>query len=143
MGLAEINSNLKKMDTVDIMVDVLDELSEFIADLNRSQLASGKREDGSDIEPEYTSLTEILKRPKSGLAGVTSHVTLFDTGQFHKSIFASVFSDEILLDSKDSKLGKLESKYKNILGLTKESTEKLKQKALPLFWNKFYEQLLK
>lgn len=143
MDLSKLHSNLKQLDVVDIMVDSLEDIDEFIADLNRTQLTQGLRDDGSSIEPEYSALTEVLKRSKSGTAGITSNVTLFDTGQFHKSIFTSIFPDEIVLDSKDSKLNKLEDKYQSILGLTEASIKKLKQKVLPIFWRKFNEQLYK
>ncbi|WBC28468.1 tail protein [Rhodobacteraceae phage LS06-2018-MD05] len=143
MDLIKLNNNLKQVDTVEIMVSVLESLEDFIADLNRSQLVAGKRDDGSYIEPEYSPVTELLKRPKSGTAGITSHVTLFDTGKLHNSIFASIFPDEIILDSKDSKVPKLEDKYQNFLGLTKENITKLKDKALPLFYKRLNEQIYK
>lgn len=143
MDVEQLYNNLKKIDVTNVMVESLEELDTFIADLNRSQLVAGLRDDGSDIEPEYAGITEILKRPKSGTAGITDHVTLYDTGKLHKSIFTSIFPDEIILDSKDSKVSKLEEKYQNFLGLTKESIEKLKNKVLPIFWNKFYEQVYK
>ena len=143
MDLISLRNNLKSYTVVDAMVDTLDELEDFIADLNRNQLAEGKRDDGSDLSPEYKDITKDIKSRKSGLAGEIDHVTLFDTGALHKSIFSSVSYPEIILDSKDPKLGELEGKYQNFLGLTKESIKKLREKALPLFWEKYYGEILK
>lgn len=145
MNLAKIYSNLKKLDAYDIAVEVLESLDDYIADLNREQLASkGINSDGSDIMPEYSALTELLKRPKSGTAGITSHVTLYDSGSFHKSIFASIFPDEVVMDATDSKLSELEEKYGNkILGLTEESIKKLREKFNPLFKKRFNEAIFR
>jgi hypothetical protein len=143
MDLIAIHTNLKSISVIDIMVDTLDELDSFIADLNRDQLSKGKRDDGSDIEPEYTDLTKHIKSNKGGLSGVIEHVTLFDSGDLYKSIFTAVSYPEIILDSKDPKLGKLEGKYQNFLGLTKENQKKLKDKTLPLFWDKYYGAILR
>lgn len=145
MDLLPIHSNLKKVDVFDIAVEVLESLDKFIADLNRAQLANkGINSDGTDIRPEYSTVTEILKRSKSGISGITSHVTLYDSGDFHKSIFAEIFPDEVVMDATDSKLMELEEKYGDkILGLTDESIKKLQEKFNPLFIKKFNEAIFR
>ena len=145
MSLDSIYNNLKQLDVYEIAVSVLEELDGFMADLNREQLAKkGVNSDGSDIRPEYSGVTEILKRSKSGTAGITSHVTLFDTGDFHKSIFAEIFPDEVIMDATDSKLFDLEAKYGDkILGLTDESIKKVREKFNPLFIKKFNEAIFR
>ena len=142
MDLERIYNNVKTLDVVDLAVDIFESLDEFIADLNRSQLADkGIRPDGSNITPEYSTVTELLKRPKSGTAGITSHVTLYDSGSFHKSIVASIYPDEIVMDATDSKTNDLLDKYGEVLGLTEENKQKLKDKFLPIFEKRFYESI--
>jgi hypothetical protein len=145
MSLLSIHNNLKKLDAFDIAVEVLEELEDYIADLNRSQLATkGINSDGSDIAPEYSPVTEILKRSKSGTAGITGHVTLFDSGNLHKSIFAEIFPDEVVMDATDEKLSDLEDKYGDkFLGLTDDSIKKLRGKFNPLFIKKFNDAIYK
>jgi len=142
MDLAALHKNVSELDAVDLAIEVFEELEEFIADLNREQMAKyGQRADGSDLSPEYTFLTEYLKKDKSGVSGITSHVTLYDTGELHKSIFANI-SETIILDSNDWKVSDLTAKYGEFLGLTPESIIKLRNKFTPIFLDKFYGKIL-
>jgi hypothetical protein len=145
MGLDRIYKNLLGVDTVEIMVETLEELDKFMSDLNREQLIQGKLSTGDDITPDYTETTVFLKEKfGTGLGKITDNVTLYDTGNFHKSIFAEVFPDEVIIDATDGKLDDLESKYsKDILGLTNENIKKLKDKALPIFYKKLDEQIFR
>ena len=134
MGLITLYEKWSKIDFLDLAGETLLEMDEFIADLNRKQLAEGKRSDGSDIEPEYSGLTEVLKRSKSGLSGVTSHVTLYDTGAFHESIIADIYSGSLILDATDGKTNELIEKYTDkILGLTEESITILQNEFRPKY----------
>jgi len=142
MELQRLHANVSGLDVIELAIEVFESLNEFIADLNREQMSvKGQRADGSLLEPEYSFLTEFLKKDKSGTSGITTHVTLFDTGELHKSIFANI-SDTIILDSNDSKVSELTDKYGEFLGLTPESIIKLREKFLPIFWDKFYERIL-
>jgi len=142
MDLKQLHANVSSLDVIDLAIEIFEELNEFIADLNREQMAAkGQMNDGSQMQPEYSFLTEYLKQGKGGTSGITTHVTLFDTGELHKSIFANV-SETIILDSNDSKVSELTDKYGEFLGLTPESIIKLREKFLPLFWDKFYERIL-
>jgi len=142
MELQRLHANVSGLDVIDLAIEVFESLEGFIADLNREQMADkGQRNDGSMMEPEYSFLTEFLKKDRSGTSGITTHVTLFDTGDLHKSIFANI-SETITLDSKDSKVSELTDKYGEFLGLTPESIIKLREKFLPLFWDKFYSRIL-
>jgi len=125
-------------------VKVLQELDGVMADLNTQQLSEGQRADGSRITPEYADFTIAVKSGKSGLAGVTDHVTLFDTGDFYSAMNVQV-SDDGLIEFKndDPKAEKLMQRYsdmrhtklqlsnKNIFGLTEESRIELKRDSLP------------
>lgn len=144
MDLDKLYSNLSRLDVIELAIDILEnDLSKFIADLNGAQLAEkGQREDGSELSPDYSPVTELLKRPRSGIAGITSHVTLYDTGNLHKSIFASVISDSLVLDSNDWKVSELTEKYGEFLGLTPESIKLLVEKFNPIFVKRLEDAVL-
>jgi len=124
MDLIRLQSNLSKLDVVDLAYTILDDMSDFIADLNRKRLAEeGKNSDGVDLFP-YADLTiELKQKYGKGIGRITDHTTLFDTGALHKSIFASVISDELIVDATDPKTDELEDKYGEFLGLTAKEIE--------------------
>jgi hypothetical protein len=134
MDLIALDSNLKKLDVVDLTVSIFDDMEEFIADLNREQLAKyGVNDDGDSLEPEYAEDTIWSKQRKSGTASITGHVTLFNTGDLHESIFSMISGDELILGSHDEKVGQLTTKYGEFLGLTKENQEKVRVEFLKRF----------
>ena len=145
MNLNQLYGNIKGLDIWQIVTDIMEkDLGVFISDLNRNQMADkGQRADGSKLTPDYANVTKDIKSDKSGLSGVYEHVTLYDTGELHKSIFTSVIGKNIILDSEDWKVVELTQKYGEFLGLTDESIEKLKERFLPLFFKKLYEQILR
>ena len=102
--------------------ETIEEKGEVMADLNAEQLAQGLRSDGTEILPDYAPLTVELKKEKSGLAAVTDHVTLYDTGSFYRQLVAEVQGDAIIYDSRDEKADDLDEKYStakgSIYGLT-------------------------
>lgn len=146
MDLNQLYRNLKKLDVEKLAIKILNtkEFRVFMADLNRSQLADkGVNDDGDKLEPEYTEVTNIIKTASgSGTGAITSHVTLFDTGELHKSIFATV-DEEISLSSHDSKVPELSAKYGEFLGLTEESLKKVQEKFNPVFIEKLNESILR
>lgn len=111
-------------------VDVLEPLKDYIEELNRDQLAEGKRADGSNITPPYTNATVKRKRARGQQA---EHVTLRDKGDFYESIFTEVYTKAFVLDASDEKTQELRDKYGSILGLNQQSKEKLIQRIKPLF----------
>lgn len=149
MSLAKINSNLKKINTIDIMVEVLDELSEYILELNKIQIEEqGTTSFGGKMTPSYAASTIKKKNKKSGLAGVTSRITLFDTEGVASAIELNLQKNKLYFET-DIVVNGFEldqfliGKYGEWRGLTPANIEKLNQKALPLFWKKLYEQLFK
>ena len=125
----DLVDNLNRVNVKDIAEETIRGRREIIADINASQMARGKRSDGSDILPSYSELTISLKKEKSGLAGVTDHVTLFDTGAHYRALYADIRGDEIEYGSHDEKSGKLQKKYDtsrgSIYGLDNDSREDL------------------
>jgi hypothetical protein len=95
---------------------------EFIAELNRSQLRQGEKEDGESM-PDYVEGSNQPSAPGA--------ITLFDEGDFHSSLDA-LFSDEgFQVVSSDDKAEFLISKFGNILGLNNENKLLLRARMLP------------
>jgi len=142
MDLQQLHNDLKKVDLVGISYQIFEELETFIADLNRDQLAGkGVNSDNVDLGV-YRPFTIEMKEKKSGISGIVDHVTLFDTGAFHKSILSTVINDSLILDATDGKLSELESVWgSNILGLTETSIKILQAKYFELFEKRLNELL--
>jgi hypothetical protein len=132
MGLLQLSENWAKIDFIDLAGEVLLDMSDFIAELNRNQMQKkGIRGDGTEITPLYTELTDFLKTRKGQR---TDHVTLKDTGSFHNSITADIYGNDLILDATDSKTSDLLDKYGDeVLGLTNESIKLLRAKFMPLY----------
>lgn len=107
----DLLENIEALDIPAICSGVLQDNEEVIADLNATQLSQGLRSDGSKITPEYAELTVMLKEGKSGLAGITDRVTLFDKGDYYGGLYAEVKGQELLQGSTDPKADDLEKKY--------------------------------
>jgi hypothetical protein len=130
-----------------VITEVLTKKSNALADYNAYQLSEGLRSDGSQITPGYAPLTVMLKQTKSGLAGVTDHVTLYDTGSFYEEMYSQVKGDEIEYGSKDSKADRLQARYdkssKNgtgsIFGLTDKSREMITETETGPLWKQLIE----
>lgn len=120
-NVSRVIKNLDK-----IVLDSAMELKETIADLNVKQLEEGKRVDGANIIPEYQS--DVYAKAKKSIGAKPSLGTpdLKLTGDFHRGIYADRKADYIFTYSKDSKADKLNSKYRQIFGLTAESIGELK-----------------
>jgi len=129
----DLLENLEALNIPSVAVTTLKENSERMADLIAGQLAQGLRSDGSEILPSYKPLTIELKHEKSGLAAVTDHVTLYDTGEHYKELYVEIKGDEIEYGSHDDKSEKLQEKYDvkgrkgngSIYGLTEDSKDEL------------------
>jgi hypothetical protein len=87
----------------------------------------GIDEDG-DIIGTYSEFTESINPEK--IAG--SHYTLFDTGEFYRSMFVVVLSDSIVIDADPIKIDENGEKTnlfyeygEGIVGLTDENKQKL------------------
>lgn len=139
----EILQVLKGLDVEAIAISTIEENEKAMADLNAEQLARGLRADGSEILPSYADLTIELKSEKSGLAGVTDHVTLYDTGDHYAGLYADVQGDEIEQGSHDEKSASLQKKYStkkgSIYGLTADSREELITGPVGASWKKKIE----
>lgn len=144
---ADVYESLEQLDVESVITEVLEKKASQMADFNAFQLSEGLRADGSDITPPYAPLTVFLKRAKSGLAGVTDHVTLYDTGAMYEAMYADVKGDEIEYGSKDPKADRLQARYDktsktgagSIFGLSQESREMLTETETGPLWEQIIE----
>lgn len=97
---------------------------EFIEQLNREQLKSGTKADGTDM-PNYV---EGSKQPSA-----PGKINLFETGEFYNSIAINeqYFDEYLALGSEDEKAVFLVAKYGEILGLTKANQQRLVDRVMP------------
>jgi len=122
----ELEMDLINLDIEAVLTEAIQDNNEYVADLNAEQLAKGLRSDGSKILPEYTEMTIGLKSGEPGLAGVTDHVTLFNTGSHYRQLYAEIKGDAIEYGSKDEKSESLQDKYgSKIYGLSTDSKDEL------------------
>ena len=128
MDFTTLQQNVSRVikDLEKIVLDSAMELKETIADLNVKQLEDGKRVDGASIVPEYQSQDYAKAKKAIGATPALGTPDLKVTGDFHKGIYADLRGNYIYTYSTDSKADKLNSKYRQIFGLTKESIATLK-----------------
>lgn len=103
-------------------------------DLNTdSQLGDqGIDSKGNLLPGPYAPFTVDSKRGLGGFGGVTDHVTLYQTGDFHEGFFMDASSFPMTISSKDSKTSELESQWGNdIFGLNDESQSEFNEHILP------------
>lgn len=117
------------------------ELKETIADLNVKQLEEGKRSDGANIVPEYQSDIYAKSKKSIGAKPALGTPDLKLTGDFHSGIYADRKTDYIFTYSKDSKADKLNSKYRQIFGLTAESIAELKPDLTEILQTRLTDEL--
>jgi hypothetical protein len=121
-------NNLKSFNFDREFLKVIKDKEEIVLDLNTdSQLGEkGIDSTGSSLPGPYRPFTIESKRGRSGFAGITSHITLFQEGNFHNSFFLKAGKFPIEIDASDPKKAKLVKDWgKDIFGLTEESKDEL------------------
>jgi hypothetical protein len=106
-------------------ISVRDEMikhRKFIVELNKEQLMKGQKGDGTDM-PNYV--------PNSKQPSAQGKITLFDKGDFHSGIDALFGEEGFDLVGLDEKTWFLVKRYGNILNLTDESKQKLRERLRP------------
>lgn len=81
----------------------INENIEIAADLNREQLAQGLLKDGTFSDYPYSPLTIAIKKGRSGIAGITDHLTNYDTGESYQKLYAKVEGDKIIFGTTSDK----------------------------------------
>jgi hypothetical protein len=81
----------------------LQDNEKIATDLVASQLAQGIKSDGSKADYPYSPLTIAIKKTRSGLSSVTSHLTNYDTGESYKKLFMKVDKSNVLFGTNTDK----------------------------------------
>lgn len=130
---------LLRVDIERVVADTVDDHEEDIVDLNREQLAEGQNADGSDIRPDYTEVTEFIKKSKGQRSDV---VTLEDTGSFYRGFYKKRVPGGSEINSRDSKTAELVEKYRDgIFGLTVASRDELADRMKPTIQDKYRQAI--
>lgn len=143
MDFSTLQSNVSRVikDLDKIVLDSAMELKDTIADLNVKQLEDGKRENGNSIVPEYQSPNYAKTKKAIGARPTLGTPDLKLTGDFHSGIYADLRGNYIYTYSTDSKADSLNSRYRQIFGLTKESIAALKPDLTKILQNRLENEL--
>lgn len=123
---------LKSFDFEKAILKVYKDNDNIILDLNTDEQLGKKGilSTGESL-PDYSPNTFPFKQGKSGFAGITSHMTLFGEGPFHKSFFLDSAKFPLIINATDSKASELEERFtEDIYGLTTESIQELKEQSI-------------
>lgn len=120
--LVTLIANLKtfQQNRIQYVKQAIEMFEEEITQLNyEDQLyRRGITATGEAVSPSYTARTISIKKSKGQ---ITSHVTLRDTGDFHRSFYIKIGSRSAKIDAGDRKTKELKEKYDGIFGLTQEN----------------------
>ena len=125
IGTTAIDEHLKKAEKLSDMVAWYEShdmvVRKFILDLIRiKQLKQEGIDQNENIIGLYSQLTELLSggRKKAG-----TPFTLYDTGEFYRSMFILVMKDSIIIDANYSKMADQDWWSIDILGLTESNLD--------------------
>lgn len=122
---------------VKIMNDCVNNTSEVILDANRDQMLLGLDKNGKEIFPEYKPFTRERKIEKGRDPDT---VTLYDTGEWHRSLFMKNDGAKILIDSQHELTDELMLKYNKqdtVLGIPQPAKENINESIMDKFINIF------
>jgi hypothetical protein len=114
-SLSEVEAWLKTFDTV-----TKNEILDFI---KIDQLHSKGVDKDGEVIGYYSLATEYISK---GRKKFNTHYTLFDTGDFFRSMYIAVFQQEIIINGNTQKMQDQEWFSNKIIGLTDENFRKLK-----------------
>jgi len=101
----------EKIDPAELVKIALEENIARIPDYNATQLAQGEYGDGTPIKATYAPFTVEIKKTKSGLAAVTSHITGYDTGDMYKNMYAKLNGSKVEYGSTSDHAVPFEKQY--------------------------------
>jgi hypothetical protein len=115
-SLSEVEAWLKTFDTA-----TKNEVLDFI---KIDQLQNKGVDKDGEVIGYYSLATEYISK---GRKKFNTHYTLFDTGDFFRSMYIAVFQQEIIIDGDTNKMQDQEWFSNKIIGLTDENFRKLKE----------------
>jgi hypothetical protein len=129
---------LKNGKLVDLIVEVLDEDKTILVEIQKDQLFAGQNASGGNLAPSYFAdpyfkspigAAKYAKFKEQNDKTVRKHNPAFKPKEFetpnliingrlfYNAIFAQLSNDSLILDSRGAIISKLESKYKDLMGL--------------------------
>ncbi|MBK7885471.1 MAG: hypothetical protein IPJ81_18025 [Chitinophagaceae bacterium] len=128
---------------IEIAKQAFDECSQAAEDLIAGQLAQGIKSSGEKAEFSYSPLTIAIKKTKSGLSAVTSHLTNYDTGESYAGLYAKVNGSMIEFGTTSSKEEDISDRMDGqAFKLTQESKEEfIRQHVQKAFTKKVREHI--
>jgi len=129
------NNWMELYKTIDVLaIDAMQDSSDEAESLNREQLYEFGIKSTGELLPPYSPFTVAYKRRKGQ---IYDHMTLKDTGAFHKSFKIKTDKDSIELFATDNKTEDLMKRYgRDIFGLTEGSKDIYFSKVRPVFFKK-------
>jgi hypothetical protein len=115
-SLSEVEAWLKTFDTA-----TKNEVLDFI---KIDQLQNKGVDKDGEVIGYYSLATEYISKGKKKF---NTHYTLFDTGDFFRSMYIAVFQQEIIINGDTQKMQDQEWFTNKIIGLTDENFRKLKE----------------
>lgn len=111
-----------------LALEALNDNAQLIADANKIQLEFGIKTDGQKSDFKYAASTIALKKKRSGIAGITNHLTNFDTGESYEELFAEFKPDHAIFGTKtDKEQAIIERMDGKAFGLTDDNKKILMQ----------------
>lgn len=129
---------------IDLAAKAIDSTGEFAADLNAAQLAEGLKSDGSKASFTYTPLTIAIKKTRTGLAAVTTHLTNYDTGESYEKLYEKVEGNKVIFGTGTDKEAEISERMDDkAFGLSNDNKEIfMKENVRPAF-SKLVREFLK
>lgn len=152
-ALYKLIDNIKSLDEKTILDELYAraDVKKYLIYLNtRKQLGQeGVDSDDRPLVPFYATSTIFSKRRKRGVAGVTDHVTLYNTGELYKSWTVERKGNVVIIQSSGryeggfNVLQHLRETYGQFEGLTDESIDLFIDFLVPLLIEKVRKRILK
>ena len=141
MEVRELNRKLQAVNIEALKLLAVNRNKEVIVQLNRDQMRVGQRADSTPITPQYSRAYGFFKQRQSSFKAPPFTPDLFDSGSFQGAMFLNLSGKQFFITSRDSKLGDLTGRYKNIFGLTTDNTEEARNSTTREFVNLWRKQV--
>ena len=134
---------LRSFDWGHEMETVIKAHEDTLADMQAEQWAKGQAANGGEIFPAYAPYTVEQKQTKTGLAGVYSHVTFYDTGELYRSLQGKVANMQYDITSDNFKYQKaIDRSGLRIVGITDANKERFAEEiTVPGVKKVFYQKM--
>jgi hypothetical protein len=129
-------NRLRQVDIESLTWASLEETRAAYVEAQVSQMNAGIRSDGAEITPQYAASTVARKKRKGQ---PSDHVTLRDTGEYHRKMSVSVDNEDLKINSDVEYEKYLDERYTSkIYGL---ESDRLESYTFGPFWGVLKQKL--